>query len=73
MEGHRSSKSICVGSSPTIPVLTTKTPKKLICPRSGQISFFGVIKQMYLQLTQNMRLFDESLIGDSDRIMIFAL
>ena len=41
MEGHRSSKSICVGSSPTIPVLTTKNPKKLICPRSGQISFFG--------------------------------
>lgn len=73
MEGHRSSKSICVGSSPTIPVLTTKTQKKLICPLRGQISFFWVIKPIYLQLTQNMRLFDESLIGDSDRIMIFAL
>ncbi len=43
MEGHRSSKSICVGSSPTIPVLTTKNPKKLICPRSGAIRFFGFI------------------------------
>ncbi len=73
MEGHRSSKSICVGSSPTIPVLITKKPKKLICPLRGQISFFGFIKPMHLQLTQNMRLFNESLIGDSDRIMIFAL
>jgi hypothetical protein len=53
--------------------LTTKNPKKLICPQCGQISFFGFIKPMHLQLTQNMRLFNESLIGDSDRIMIFAL
>jgi len=53
--------------------LTTKIQKKLICPRSEQISFFWVIKPIYLQLTQNMRLFNENLIGDSDRIMIFAL
>ncbi len=52
MEGHRSSKSICVGSSPTIPVLTAKNQKKPDLPasRANQASF-GFIKLMYLQLT----------------------